>query len=113
MVRDCSPWLVTMLKAVQRSEGLLRDFHLHHPRKGRRFGRDVADEGLDCSVPSRHLDFDPVGLIANPAGELVALRQLEDEGSKPHPLDNASNPYHDAPLGRVHTRIQADALLRS
>ena len=99
-------------KTVQRSEGLLHHLHLNDLSKWWCFSRNVPDKRLDCSRQPSHLDLDAIGLIPNPAGKLAAISQLKDKGAKPYSLHDTSNPYRDAPLGRVGTRIQADALLR-
>ncbi len=112
-MRACSPRLVTIWKPSRGRKDLFRNLDLYDPGKRRRFGGDLPNERFDFLRRPRHLNFDAIRLVPDPAVEPVLMGQLEDERSKTNALDNASDAYEDTARSRVRIRLQADTLLRS
>ncbi len=101
------------METIEGTKGPFRNLDLYDPGKRRRFGGDVPNECFDFLRCSRHLNFDAIRLIPDPAVELVLMGQLENEGPETHALDNASDANEDAAISRTRIRIRADTLLRS
>src|SRR5581483_5037930 len=68
---------------------LIRPGQLVDARQRRRFVRESSEEGVERLLVALDLDQDAAGVVAHEAAQLQARRQAEDEGTKPHALDDA------------------------